>query len=126
MHVHQEVSGLKFSIANNQHVTGVASAHYGKGTGLIQMTANCSGSESDITECSLATSTSAHHENDVGVNCRKGEMLKYPPTKIPCYTVEPPNKGYIIIYYGPNDFVPCGEVIPILEVNNGVLNKCTL
>ena len=46
------------------------------------MTANCSGSESDITECSLATSIYANHENDVGVNCGKGEMLNYPPTKI--------------------------------------------
>ena len=53
--------------------SGSVSSPYGQGSGLIRITSvTCSGSEDNVTQCSLSMGSSSNHQNDVGVKCGKG------------------------------------------------------
>jgi hypothetical protein len=57
---------------------GSVSSPYGQGSGLIRITSvTCSGSEDNVTQCSLSMGFSSNHQNDVGVKCGKGADYKH-------------------------------------------------
>ena len=47
--------------------------YYGEGSGLIRVrSVSCSGSETNITECSYLSLIVTNHQYDVGVQCQQG------------------------------------------------------
>ncbi|CAI8029716.1 Neurotrypsin, partial [Geodia barretti] len=57
---------------------GSVPSPYGQGSGVIRITSvTCSGSEDNITQCSLSMGSSSNHQNDVGVKCGKGADDKH-------------------------------------------------